>query len=251
MSLQNTFDVFPAIDLLDGKSVRLKKGQRETAEVVHDNPVSQLQEYARAGARWAHIVNLNAAFGDDPAMHCGAQSSLNVIREIVSSSPVKIQMGGGIRSRDAVVDALALGVSRVVIGTWAVTDFEDVMRLVRSNPSQFVIGVDSFGGRIAVHGWTQTKEWTTLDFAKMLAAGGVETILFTEIERDGMLTGAATETTASIGRESGLAVIASGGVRNLDDIRALAESGHVSGVITGRALAEGTLDLQQALTHTR
>ncbi|MEY2988545.1 MAG: hypothetical protein RJB13_2066 [Pseudomonadota bacterium] len=251
MSSLNQFDVFPAIDLLDGKSVRLRKGKRETAEIVHTDPVSQLMEFAKVGARWAHIVNLNAAFGDDPESHSGARRSLETIREIVTSSSVKIQMGGGIRSRVAVAEALALGVSRVVIGTWAVTDFDDVMCLVSSNPSHFVIGVDSLGGRIAVRGWTQTEGWTTIDFAKKLAAAGVETILFTEIERDGMLSGAAIESTARLARESGLSVIASGGVRDLDDIRTLAETGNVSGVITGRALAEGTLDLKAALTHTR
>lgn len=251
MNLRAQFDVFPAIDLLDGKSVRLRKGQRESAEVVHADPVRQLQEYASAGARWAHIVNLNAAFGDDPVSHPGARRTLERIREIVSSSSMRIQLGGGIRSRTAVANALALGVSRVVIGTWAVTDFEEVMSLVRSNPSQFVIGVDSLGGRIAVHGWTHTEGLTTIEFAKKLAVAGVETVLFTEIERDGMLSGVALEATAQLGRESGLSVIASGGVRDIDDIQTLAETDNVAGVITGRALAEGTLDLKQAVTHIR
>lgn len=251
MSLQSSFDVFPAIDLLDGKSVRLRKGKRESAEVVHADPLLQMKEYVAAGARWVHVVNLNAAFGDDPVSHSGAQCTLSILREMNRSNNIKVQLGGGIRSRDAVSEALSLGVSRIVIGTWAVTHFEDVVELIRSNPSQFVIAVDSFGGKIAVHGWTQTESWTTLDFAKKLAAEGVETILFTEIERDGMLTGAALDSTANLARESGLSVIASGGVRDLSDVRTLADTLNVSGVITGRALAEGTLDLRQAVSLNR
>lgn len=251
MSPANSFDVFPAIDLLDGQSVRLQKGRRETAQVVHACPLAQLQGYARAGARWVHIVNLNAAFGDDPGSHAGSQATLQTIRRLVSGSGLKIQLGGGIRSHQAVSEALALGVDRIVIGTWAVTDFHDVMTVVQSDPQRFVIGVDSLGGEIAVHGWTKTEPLPTLDFAKKLASSGVRTVLFTEIERDGMLCGAAHNATASLAKESGLEVIASGGVRDLNDIQTLAQMAGVCGVITGRALAEGTLRLEQALSHIR
>lgn len=245
------FDVFPAIDLLDGKSVRLRKGLRDSAEIVHENPLLQLQGYADAGARWVHIVNLNAAFGDDPAAHSGARMTRDTIGKMISTSPLKIQLGGGIRSRQSVSDNLELGVDRLVVGTWAVTDFDEVMSLVRMNPSQFVIGVDSLGGQIATQGWTQTEPVSTLEFAKKLANAGVETVLFTEIERDGMLSGAALDATARLAQGAGLSVIASGGVRDLEDIRALARVDGVSGVITGRALADGTLNLKQALTHIR
>jgi phosphoribosylformimino-5-aminoimidazole carboxamide ribotide isomerase len=245
------FDIFPAIDLLDGRSVRLLRGQRESAHVVHANPVEQMREYAAAGARWVHIVNLNAAFGDSPEIHSGAAETEKLIGMLAASGGLKIQLGGGIRSAGSLGRALSLGVSRVVIGTWAMTDFENVMEFVRREPERFVIGVDSLGGSIAIRGWTQTCPETTLAFAGRLKKAGVRTVLFTEVERDGMLQGAALEATATLAAESGLSVIASGGVAGIDDIRALSECSGVCGVVTGKALAAGRLSLIEALSYQR
>lgn len=251
MSFDHPFVVFPAIDLLDGQSVRLRKGARESAEVVHPDPLQQLQGYKKSGAQWVHVVNLNAAFGDDQTQHAGACKTLEVIRNLVADAGLKIQLGGGIRSLEALASALASGVDRVVIGTWATTHFDLVMSEVRKQPDRFVIGLDSLNGCVAVHGWTQSSGESTLSFASKLKGAGVKTVLFTEIERDGMLAGAAVEATAQIARESGLQVIASGGVRDLKDIRELATRPGVTGVITGRALAQGTLDLSEALACAR
>ena len=245
------FDIFPAIDLLDGQSVRLLQGQRSTAHVVHPDPVQQIQDYVSAGARWVHIVNLNAAFGDSVETHAGALATEQLIGRLVEKSGLKIQLGGGIRSEKTLERALALGVSRVVIGTWAMTDFDVVMQHVSRAPERFVIGVDSLGGHIAIRGWTQTSPESTLAFAKRLCAAGVQRVLFTEVERDGMLKGAALEATASLAAESGVSVIASGGVAGIDDIRALSLCAGVSGVVTGKALATGKLSLIEALSFQK
>jgi phosphoribosylformimino-5-aminoimidazole carboxamide ribotide isomerase len=245
------FEIYPAIDLLDGKSVRLLQGKRQSAHVVHDNPLEQIRQYAAAGARWVHVVNLNAAFGDSAAEHEGARQTEQVISQLVGSSRLKIQMGGGIRSLGAVEKALALGVDRIVIGTWATSDFETVMACVRRNPERFVIGVDSLGGRIAIRGWTQTTEETTIDFALRHKRAGALRVLFTEVERDGLLQGAAVEASAELAAMSGLEVIASGGVAGIDDVRALSNCHGVAGVVTGKAIAAGNLSLSEALSIQR
>jgi phosphoribosylformimino-5-aminoimidazole carboxamide ribotide isomerase len=245
------FDIFPAIDLLDGQSVRLLQGKRESAHVVHANPLQQIRDYATAGARWVHIVNLNAAFGDSAQAHAGAAETESLIGRLAAQSGLKIQLGGGIRSVDSLQRAFTLGVSRVVIGTWAMTDFDAVMEHVRRAPDRIVIGVDSLGGHIAIRGWTQTHPETTVAFAKRLKSAGVQRVLFTEIERDGMLQGAALEATARLAAESGVSVIASGGVAGIDDIRALSECDGVTGVVTGKALASGRLSLKEALSFQK
>ncbi|MEN9529366.1 MAG: hypothetical protein RI932_1239 [Pseudomonadota bacterium] len=251
MTPVNAFEIFPAIDLLDGQSVRLKKGLRTTAEVVHADPLRQLQEYRDAGAGWVHVVNLNAAFSDDPRSHIGAARTAEIIGRLAQERGIFIQLGGGIRSAQSLQQALILGAHRVVVGTWATTHFDEVMNFVQSDPERYVIGVDSLGGRIAVHGWTQTSGETTIDLARRLKASGVRRVLFTEVERDGLLEGAALEATAQLAASSGLEVIASGGVRDINDIRALAQVGGICGVVTGRALAQGTLNLRDALIFAR
>jgi len=251
MNFAHSFDVFPAIDLLDGQSVRLRRGARESAEIVHPDPLVQLREYRAAGARWVHVVNLNAAFGDEEKTHAGASLTLGVISTLVAENGIFIQLGGGIRSIETLKIALESGASRVVIGTWATTHFDVVMSEVRKQPSRFVIGVDSLNGLIAVHGWTKTSSETTLSFASRLKLAGAEFVLFTEVERDGMLQGAAVESSAELAAKTGLQVIASGGVRNLDDVRSLATKPGICGVVTGRALAAGTLLLSDALMCSR
>ena len=251
MTLDYEFEIFPAIDLLDGQSVRLRKGERDTAEVVHSDPLLQLRQYREAGARWVHMVNLNAAFGDKPAEHTGAGRTSEIIRSLSCERGVYIQLGGGIRSVESLQLALDSGAHRVVIGTWATTHFDEVMSMVKLDPERYVIGVDSLGGKIAVQGWTQTLNETTLNFARRLKSHGVRRVLFTEVERDGLLQGAALDATFRLAELSGLEVIASGGVRDLADVKALAQMPGVIGVVTGRALAQGTLDLGDALAFSR
>lgn len=248
---QSSFDIFPAIDLLDGKSVRLQRGQRESGQIVHPDPLAQLRQYSDSGAKWVHVVNLNAAFGDSPDVHPGARATEELILKLIRDSGLKVQLGGGIRSTEAVERALSLGVERVVVGTWVVTDFDLVMSHVRSAPERFVLGVDSFSGRIAIRGWTQTSDESTLAFSLRLKNAGALRVLFTEVERDGMLLGAAVENSRQLALESGLEVIASGGVSGLDDIRALSSCPGVTGVVVGKALATGRLTLSEALSVQR
>ncbi|MEN9825169.1 MAG: hypothetical protein RI953_914 [Pseudomonadota bacterium] len=250
-TLKSKFDIFPAIDLLDGRSVRLQRGLRESAQVVHPDPLLQVRQYAESGAKWVHVVNLNAAFGDSPEQHSGARSTEEMILKIIRESGLKVQLGGGIRSIQALESALSLGVERVVVGTWVVTDFVTVMNFVQAAPERFVLGVDSFEGRIAIRGWTQTSEETTTDFSKRLKEAGALRVLYTEVERDGMLTGAAVESSRRLALESGLEVIASGGVSGLNDVRALAGCPGVGGVVVGKALATGCLTLSEALSVQR
>jgi phosphoribosylformimino-5-aminoimidazole carboxamide ribotide isomerase len=245
------FDIFPAIDLLDGHSVRLHQGKKESAHRVHHDPLQQIQDYADAGARWVHVVNLNAAFGDDAAVHEGARHTEAVIQQLVTQGRLKVQLGGGLRSSNALWRVMELGVERVVIGTWAVTNFDEVMEHVQSAPERFVIGVDSLEGRIAIRGWTQTTAESTLDFTRRLKASGVQRVLFTDVARDGMLQGAAIDATARLAHESGLEVIASGGVNGLDDLRALSHCRGVCGVVTGQALASQRMTLSEALAFQR
>jgi len=245
------FDIFPAIDLLDGQSVRLRKGIRQTAEVVHQNPLAQMSAYRAAGAQWVHVVNLNAAFADDPRVHQGAQKNIEILSDLTKATGLKIQLGGGLRSVEAARAALNLGIDRLVIGTWAIHSFDEVMELVREVPERFVIGVDSLAGKVAVHGWTQTSDETTFAFADRLKAAGVQRVLFTEVERDGLLQGAALEATARLASETGLQVIASGGVKDIADIRQLSLCPGVCGVVAGRSLAAGTLNLNEALAYSR
>ncbi|MEY4066212.1 MAG: 1-(5-phosphoribosyl)-5-[(5-phosphoribosylamino)methylideneamino] imidazole-4-carboxamide isomerase [Pseudomonadota bacterium] len=245
------FEVFPAIDLLDGQSVRLQRGEKATAQVVHPDPVQQLEEYKAAGARWVHVVNLNAAFGETVATSSGLGKTNEMIRRLSQSRDVQIQLGGGIRSPFALHEALDAGAARVVIGTWAVRALDEVSREIARCPERCVVGVDSWNGHIAVHGWTRTEALKTLDFARRLKDAGVQRVLYTEVERDGLLGGVGLEGTAALARDSGLLVIASGGVKDLEDIRALSLQAGVCGVVTGKALAAGTLQLQEALRLAR
>lgn len=250
-TLECEFEIFPAIDLLDGKSVRLQRGDKSTAQLVHPDPVEQLQEYKAAGARWVHVVNLNAAFGESEAMGEGIRKNTEVIRRLTAMGGVHIQLGGGLRSPLAINEALDAGVARVVIGTWAVREFQPAMREVARCPEKFVVGVDSLKGQIAVHGWTRTEAMKTIDFALRLKEAGVQRVLYTEVERDGLLGGVGLEGTIALARDSGLLVIASGGVKDLEDIRALGRQTGVCGVVTGKALAAGTLRLPEALRLAR
>ena len=248
------FDVFPAIDLLDGQSVRLERGERATAHVVHPDPVAQILGYAAAGARWVHIVNLNAAFGDT-SEHSGAVASAAVINQLVAATKdrgldLQLQVGGGVRSRERVLELFGSGVARVVIGTWALKDPDAVCDLARQHGERIVVGLDTRGDQLTSEGWTQSESGVdVVSFGRRLARSGVHFALYTRIENDGMLTGADLVGVRRLASATGLRILASGGVAGLDDIRLLAEAAAqgVAGVIVGKALHAQRLKLEDAL----
>jgi phosphoribosylformimino-5-aminoimidazole carboxamide ribotide isomerase len=248
--MKSPFVIFPAIDLLNGQSVRLKKGKRETAEVVAADPLEQLERYESAGATWVHVVDLNAAFGDAPES-AGCLTNKKVIREIIQNSSLKIQLGGGIRDVESAESLLKVGVQRLVLGTWVTKNPEACINLAVRYPNNIVVGLDALGDKIAVHGWTEKSEFTVLEFGKRLHQAGVTYALYTEIERDGTLSGIDAHKAGQVHSSTGLSIIASGGARDLRDIEALSQTPGVHGVVIGKALKAGTLSLKEALLFQR
>lgn len=245
------FLILPAIDLLDGQSVRLQKGERASASSVAASAVAQLEGYQAAGARWVHVVNLNAAFGDSTESE-GHRATQSVLDELLGGMRnLRVQLGGGLRDERSVRFWLDRGVTRIVIGTWAVKDPEAVARLARAFPGRIVVGLDSKDGHVTTHGWTQTTKETVAQFARSLAQQGIRFGLCTDVAQDGMLTGVDADRLGRIHTESDLCLIASGGVRDEDDIARLARTRGVTGVVIGKALAARTLRLEAALSYQR
>ncbi|MDW8317883.1 MAG: 1-(5-phosphoribosyl)-5-[(5-phosphoribosylamino)methylideneamino]imidazole-4-carboxamide isomerase [Anaerolineae bacterium] len=238
--------VFPAIDLRRGRCVRLRQGDPAAETVFGDDPAAMAVHWVQQGARWLHVVNLDGALGDQ------GPDALNLRRlaEIRAAVAVPIQFGGGLRTLADVETALALGAARVVLGTAAVQDPAFVGRAIAAfGPERIVVGLDARDGVVATHGWQQSSGLTAPDVARRLREQGVLRVLYTDIARDGTLTGVNAEATADLARRSGLRVIASGGVRDLEDIRrllAVADAG-IEGVVVGQALYTGSLDLAEAL----
>ncbi len=253
--------IFPAIDLRQGRCVRLRQGDPNAETVFGDDPVAMARKWVQQGAEWLHVVNLDGAFGES-ASFIGSISDLSpdqinllpinfqrlyAIRQAVA---VPIQFGGGMRSVDDVALALALGASRVVLGTVAVRQPDIVYEaLARFGPERIVVGIDARDGRVATHGWAQTSDLDAVELAGLMHAAGVQRVVYTDISRDGMLSGVNVAATVELARRSGLGVIASGGVRGLEDIEQLApfEPDGIEGVITGQAIYTGALDLLAAI----
>jgi phosphoribosylformimino-5-aminoimidazole carboxamide ribotide isomerase len=264
--------IFPAIDLRRGQVVRLRQGDPAAQTVFGDDPAAVARRWAEQGAEWLHVVNLDGAFsgqgqGRDASLPAVAQNdsgvddlnlnlSLNLKRlvEIRAAVGLPIQFGGGIRTVDDVARALALGATRVVLGTVAVRQPEVVAQAVaRFGAERIVVGIDAREGTVATHGWLETSALDALTVARRMADLGVLRIVFTDIARDGTLSGVNVAATAALARASGLKIIASGGVAGLDDIRALADhaADGIEGVIVGQALYTGAIMLPEALTLTR
>lgn len=236
--------IYPAIDLRGGKVVRLKEGDPARQTVFSDDPVATAARWRDEGAEWLHVVNLDGAFE-------AAASPLSTAREMAEQG-LHIQMGGGIRTRAAVAAALDAGVSRVVLGTAAIENPQLVAEcLAAFGPDAICIALDARDGLIATRGWTEVTDQTPGEFGKQLAAAGVQHALFTDVSRDGLLTGAAVQATIALARETGLSVIASGGVQSVEEIRELTSSGVVGGAVIGMALYTGTLTLRDALAAAR
>ena len=234
--------LFPAIDLKDGKCVRLLRGEMSAATVFNDDPTAQARSFVAAGCRWLHVVDLDGAFAGKPM-------NRQAVAGIVAAAGVPVQLGGGIRDR-ATIDAwLERGVTRVILGTVALTDPGLVKEACRAHPERIVVGIDARGGRVAVEGWAKASERDALDLALAFEDAGVAAIVYTDIERDGALTGVNIEATAGLARRLTTPVIASGGVASLADLSALKayEQDGIAGVICGRSLYDGRIDLRLAL----
>jgi phosphoribosylformimino-5-aminoimidazole carboxamide ribotide isomerase len=236
--------VFPAIDLKGGAVVRLAEGDMDRATVYGDDPAAQAGLFADAGASHLHVVDLDGAFA-------GESRNRAAVESIVAAFPGKVQLGGGIRDREAVEDWLAVGVDRIVIGSAALKDPAFVKEAARANPGRIVVAVDAKGGMVATEGWAEVSDVPVTEMARRFEDAGVASLLFTDIGRDGLLKGCNVEATVELARETDLRVIASGGVAGMEDIRALARQADagIEGVITGRALYEGRLDLARAIAE--
>jgi phosphoribosylformimino-5-aminoimidazole carboxamide ribotide isomerase len=234
--------VFPAIDLKGGQVVRLAEGDMDRATVYGDNPAAQAMLFADAGATHLHVVDLDGAFA-------GKAVNADAVQAIVSAFPGHVQLGGGIRDRAAIERWFDLGVARIVIGTAALENPDLVRDAARDFPGGIVVAVDARDGLVATRGWADVSDVPVIDLARRFEDAGVAALLFTDVGRDGLLKGCNVDATVDLARATKIPVIASGGVKGISDIRALSwyVKDGVEGVITGRALYDGRLDLADAL----
>lgn len=233
--------VFPAIDLKDGRCVRLKQGDMASATVFNDDPAAQARAFERDGFKWLHLVDLNGAFA-------GHSVNATAIRAILSAIKIPLQLGGGIRERAAIDGWLEAGVTRVILGTAAVSDPALVKSAAKAHPTRIAVGIDARASRVAVKGWAEEADLSALDLAKRFEDAGVAAIIFTDIGRDGMMGGVNVASTAALAKAISIPVIASGGVNSVRDIEALgASDARIAGVVVGRALYDGRIDAKAAL----
>ncbi len=236
--------IIPAIDIKDGKCVRLRQGVMNDDTVYSEDPLAMAGRWVEQGARRLHLVDLNGATVGKPV-------NSGVIHDIAQAFPhVPIQVGGGIRSEETIASYLEAGVRYVIIGTKAVTAPHFVQDMCLEFPSHVMVGLDVRDGKVAIEGWSKLSRHDAVDLARQFEEDGVEAIVFTDIRRDGMMSGLNLDATVEFARQLTIPVIASGGVTNLDDIRALCavEGEGIAGAVTGRAIYEGTLDLRAAQT---
>ncbi|CAK0773480.1 1-(5-phosphoribosyl)-5-((5-phosphoribosylamino)methylideneamino) imidazole-4-carboxamide isomerase [Gammaproteobacteria bacterium] len=234
--------IIPAIDIKNGKCVRLRQGRMNEETVFSDEPRVMARRWVAAGARRLHLVDLDGAFAGRPV-------NSRVIEAIVRDYPdLLIQVGGGIRDTDTIAEYLTMGVNYVILGTKAVTNPEFVEKSCQSFPGHILVGLDARGGKVAIEGWSKLSSHDTIEIALGFERMGVDSIIYTDIGRDGMMTGVNVDATVALARALTIPVIASGGISNLEDIRSLcavADEG-ILGAITGRAIYEGTLDFTTA-----
>ena len=237
--------IIPAIDLKDGECVRLRQGRMDDATVFSDNPVDMARHWVEAGCRRLHLVDLNGAFAGKPV-------NGNVVRAIAHEFPeLPIQIGGGIRTMDIIESYLEAGVTYVILGTAAVKDPVLVSEACRHFHGHVIVGLDAVNGKVAIDGWAEVTDTSAVDLARKYEEEGVSAIVYTDIDRDGMMEGVNVEATLTMAQASRIPVIASGGITNMADIRALraiSDQG-ILGAITGRAIYEGTLDVKEAQNY--
>jgi phosphoribosylformimino-5-aminoimidazole carboxamide ribotide isomerase len=234
--------LIPAIDLKEGKCVRLRQGRMEDDTVFSDDPVAVAGRWVEAGAKRLHLVDLDGAFAGKPR-------NADVIHAIVEAYPnVPVQIGGGIRDEETIEAYLEAGVQYVIIGTKAVSEPHFVRDVAIEFPGHIIIGLDAKDGKVAIDGWSKLSRHDVIDLAQKFEANGVAAIIYTDISRDGMMQGVNVEATAKLARAVNIPIIASGGITNMDDIHALGAVAHegIMGAITGRAIYEGTLDFAEA-----
>ena len=231
--------IYPAIDIKQGKCVRLLQGRFEDVTVYSDNPVEMAKKWEQSGAAYIHLVDLDGAL-------TGQRVNREVIKEIANAVNVPVQLGGGIRNLDTVKEILNDGVTRVILGTSAVKDPLFVTQAVEQYGESIVIGIDAKEGKVAIEGWETVSDFSAIGFAKKMEAMGVKTIVYTDISRDGMLQGPNIGATREMVQHVSIDVIASGGVSHIDDIKNLKETG-VEGAIVGKALYTGNVDLKEAI----
>ena len=234
--------IIPAIDLKDGKCVRLRQGRMDDETIFSDNPVEVAGRWVEEGARRLHLVDLNGAFDGEPV-------NAGIVKAIAKAYPeLSIQIGGGIRTLETIKAYIDAGVDYVIIGTKAVKDPQFVVDACQAFPGHIIVGLDAKDGYVATDGWAEVSEQKVVDVAKKFEEDGVESIVYTDIARDGMMQGVNVDATAALAKAIKIPVVASGGVTNIDDIKRLAEVADqgILGAITGRAIYEGTLDLKEA-----
>jgi phosphoribosylformimino-5-aminoimidazole carboxamide ribotide isomerase len=238
--------LFSAIDLKDGLCVRLEQGDMARATVFEHNPVAQARLFEKEGFEYLHVVDLDGAFA-------GKSINGKKVEEIVRSVEIPLQLGGGIRDRATIEGWLGKGVARVIIGTAAVRDPALVKEAARAHPGRVAVGLDARDGRVAVEGWGETSELSARDIAKRFEDAGVAAIIYTDIARDGMLKGLNLDATIALAEDVSIPVIASGGLASIDEVRALLEprAQKLEGVVIGRALYDGRLDVAEALRLVR
>ncbi|MCJ9670868.1 MULTISPECIES: 1-(5-phosphoribosyl)-5-[(5-phosphoribosylamino)methylideneamino]imidazole-4-carboxamide isomerase [unclassified Neorhizobium] len=238
--------LFPAIDLKDGQCVRLKLGDMDQATVYNPDPAAQAKAFEDQGFEWLHVVDLNGAF---------AGTSVNgaAVDAILKATKNPVQLGGGIRTLDHIENWLARGLTRVILGTVAVRDPALVIEACRQFPGKVAVGIDAKGGKVAVEGWAEASELGVIELAKKFEGAGVSAIIYTDIDRDGILAGINWASTLELADAISIPVIASGGLASLDDISRMLEpdAARLEGAISGRALYDGRIDPKQALALIR
>jgi phosphoribosylformimino-5-aminoimidazole carboxamide ribotide isomerase len=234
--------LFPAIDLKDGRCVRLARGDMAAATVFNDDPAAQARAFQAQGFGYLHVVDLNGAFAGRPV-------NAPAVRAILQAIAIPVQLGGGIRDLVTIERWLAEGVRRVILGTAALRDPDLVRTACRQFPGRIAVGIDARGGKVAVEGWAETSALSALELARRYEDAGVAAIVHTDIDRDGILKGLNLAATAALARATSLPVIASGGLAGIEDVRALMrpENAMLEGAIAGRALYDGRLDARAAL----
>jgi phosphoribosylformimino-5-aminoimidazole carboxamide ribotide isomerase len=234
--------LFPAIDLKNGEAVRLQQGDMARATVFNTNPAAQAKAFEDQGFEWLHLVDLDGAFAGKPV-------NALAVAQILKNVKIPVQLGGGIRNMKTVEAWLGEGVSRVIIGTAAVREPEFVKQAARKFPGKIAIGIDARYGKVAISGWAEETQLEAAEVAKLFEGAGVAAVIYTDVERDGMMQGLNLDSTIALSEAVSIPVIASGGFASIDDVKALLEprAKKLAGAITGRALYDGRIDPKEAL----